>query len=278
MARTISEIRAEMIAAKETFPELSGLNATSVFSVYRLWIYLVSVAIWTLENVQDISIIQQSKALKDQKRYSLTDYSNMSKQFQYGYDLPPGEVEYDNSDLTPEVVEASKVVKFASAQKIWGGLKIKIAGISDDGLAPVTEGQFEAFKEYIGRVKAAGDYVTFTNEEADHLRLELKIFRNPLILDAAGKRTDGTNDTPIQDAIENFIKAMDFDKKFIPAFLIDAIQAVEGVEVPDLLLAQSRYAAFPFANIPAEGVNPNAGYLRIYNPSDLIITYEIWEG
>lgn len=278
MARTVAEIRAEIIEAKESQAELAGLTSTSPVALWRLWVYVVAVCIWSLEKIIDISIQDQTVALKNQKRYSLTDYSATAKNFQFGFSLPVGEVEYDNEGYSLEEVEDAKVVKFASTTKVIGGLKIKVAGQSAEDLEQLSEPQFDAFKEYMERVKAAGDYVTYVNEPADHLKLTLTIYRDPLILNSEGKRNDGTNDTPVQDAIEQFVKEMDFDKKFVPTYLVDALQAVEGVVVPNLVSAQTKYALFDYEEVPPAGIYPNSGYLRIYDEEDLTINYEIWAG
>lgn len=277
MARSIAEIRAEIIAAKEAEPALSTLNVVSVLSKSRLWIFVISAIIWTLENLISITISNQNNSIKNQKRYSFSDYSTLAKGFQFGFLLPVGETEYNNEGVDSDLVEASKIVKYANSIKVWGGIKIKVAGVFDTELVPISPVHFEAFKAYMERVKAAGDYIEYVNEEADMLFLNLKIFRDPLVLDFEGKRTDGTNDTPIKEAIQNFIKQMDFDKKFIPGLLVSELNKVEGVKLAHLNVAQSKYALFPWVDIPESGVSPNSGYVKIYNPEDLIINYEIWE-
>ena len=276
MGRTIETIRAEMIAAKDGYPELSGLNISSPVSRARLWIYVVSVAIWALEQVLEISTTAQTAALQAQKIHSLQWYGSLAKKFQLGYSLPVGEVNYDNTGIDDATIKASQKVKFASATKTAGGLKIKIAGLSGETLSPLLAPEFEAFKAYMARVQAAGDNLSFVNDNADMLMLHLTIFRDPLVIDSDGKRVDGTNDTPVQDAIDNYIKGMDFDHKFIPAKLVDELQKVDGVVVPHIDLVKSKYALFPWVDVPPEGLIPEAGYVRIYDPSHLNINFEVW--
>lgn len=288
MARTIASIKNEMTTtflANTTLQEMYDFNPSLPFedqfsklSIESILFDVVAFAIWSLENILEIAIGKQNQAIKAQKIHSRSWYAMMAKRFQYGYSLDAGEIDYDNAGIDEASILSAQKVKFASVTNVLGGLKMKIAGLDGSGLlAPISSPEFNSFQEYMSRVKAAGDNISFVNEVADSLKLELKIYRNPLILDADGKRTDGTDDTPIANAIDNYIKSMDFGRRFVPAFLIDELQKVEGVEVPELILAQSKFALFPWADIPAEGVEPNSGYVRIYNPvTDLIITYEIW--
>ena len=63
---------------------------------------------------------------------------------------------------------------------------------------------------------------------------------------------------------------------FIPAKLVDELQKVDGVVVPHIDLVKSKYALFPWAGVPPEGLIPEAGYVRIYDPSHLNINFEVW--
>jgi hypothetical protein len=75
-----------------------------------------------------------------------------------------------------------------------------------------------------------------------------------------------------------YIKGIDFDGgRFIPALLTDALQQVSGVQIPQIDLVQTRYAALPFVNVPGNGVVPDAGYLRINDPLDLQINFMPWQ-
>lgn len=268
MARTIQEIYDSIIAEKEATTELAGLTSTSSVAIWRLWCYVFAVAAWALENVLNISIAQQTAFIKEYKIHSFSWYSAFAKKFQYGDALPYGEVEYEVID------EDKQVVKFASASKAPGGIVIKIAGLDGDTLEPIGGSEFTAFKEYMFRVGAAGDRLTFVNDEPDKLKLELTVYFDPLILNSSGGRLDGTNNTPVLDAINDYIKGIDFDAKFVPTALVDALQAVEGVDIPHIDLCESTYAALPWTPVPANGIIPHAGYLRIYDEiNDLTINY-----
>jgi hypothetical protein len=54
MARSISEIKAQMITAKNAETSLSGLDSTSQTSIWNLWIYIQAVAINLFEQILDV--------------------------------------------------------------------------------------------------------------------------------------------------------------------------------------------------------------------------------
>lgn len=268
MARTIKEIYDSIVAEKEAIPELDVLNSNSSTAVWRLWCHIFAVCAYVLENVLDITIARQTSYIQEYKIHSFTWYSAFAKKFQYGDALPYGEVLYETID------EDKQVVKFANASKSPGGIVIKIAGLSGTTLEPIGNTEFTAFQEYMFRISAAGDNLTYINDEPDKLKLHVTIYFDPLVLDSEGKRLDGTNDTPVLNAIENYIKNIDFDSRFVPALLTDALQGVGGVKVPHLDLCESAYALLPWATVPTNGIVPNAGYLRIYDTNnDLVINY-----
>ncbi len=268
MARSVQEIYNSIVAYKETIPELAVYNSTSAVAIWRLFCLVFAVAAWALENIVGIVTVQQTQYIKEQKIHSFSWYSAFAKKFQYGDALPYGEVEYEIFD------EDKQVVKFASASKAPGGIVIKIAGLDGGTLEPIGGSEFTAFQEYMFRVGAAGDRLIFVNDNPDKLKLELTIYFDALILNSSGARLDGTNDNPVLDAINKYIKGIDFDSKFIPSALTDALQAVEGVVIPHIDLCESTYAALPWSPVAANGIIPHAGYLRIYDENtDLIINY-----
>lgn len=286
--RSINEIKAIMTNRFINEPAVilayglaTGATFEAQFSAVSLESILFDIlafCVWTIENILNITIIQQNAFIKSTKIHSLSWYSDFAKKFQFGYELPWGEVVYNNEGEDESDIATAQVVKFAAVTKVPGGLRVKVAGIDNDLLAPITSPQFLSFQEYMFRISAAGDNLFYTNNEPDSLRLHLKVWYDALVLNSEGKRLDGTNDTPVADAIENYIKGMDFNGRFVPALLTDVLQKVEGVKIPEIELCKSQYAALPYVDIEGNGVVPDAGYLRIINPTDLQIEYAVWQG
>lgn len=256
--RSINTILEEIITAKDNEPGLNGLNSTSKVSVWRLWAYITAVAIWSLEQILELSIKQQSDFIRNVKIHSTTWYSSLAKKFQFGDALPWGETDYE------EIDETKQVVKFAAVQAVTGGLLVKVAGETGGVMGPLGASEFTAFKEYMHRVKAAGDFISYRNEDADLVAVGLTVYYDALILDGDGKRLDGTNDTPVADAVEAYLESIDFNGSLVPQTMVDRLQEVEGVKIVDLQLLEIKISVGgTYVPVPASGAVPYSGYARI---------------
>jgi len=278
MARTFNNIRQEIYSeflASTDLQSMYGFDPAFPFEAqfsklsleYNI-IKVVAVAIWTFEQILGVSTSQMSAQIKAQKVHSTSWYSDVAKAFQLGHTLPFGEVEYEVKD------EDAKIVKYCSCTKTLGGLMVKIAKDGSSSLEPLTVVEFTAFKAYMDQVKGAGDLLFYTNAVADELKLEATIYYDALVLDAAGERLDGASTTPVQDAIDSYLEQMDFNGRFVPTLLVDALQLVEGVVIPELTAVETRYASLPYSVVPANGVIPSAGYLRA---TSVTLNFVPWE-
>jgi hypothetical protein len=100
----------------------------------------------------------------------------------------------------------------------------------------------------------------------------MDIYYSPLVLDGEGKRLDGTKDTPIQNAIRDYISNLSFNGLYINQSLVDKLQQVEGVEIAELKEASSRYGTLAnFLPINAKSI-PHAGYYQI-SDSNMILNF-----
>lgn len=276
MAKTIEEIEQEIITAKEAQPALAVLTSTSKFSIWRLIVYVVATAIYTIHKLMDAHKKEVADTISKQKTHTEQWYAEKAKMFQRGFSLVKDSDYYDNTGIDEAIVEASKVVKYSAVGKAAIGLEIKIATEAAGELEPLNATDYAAFQTYMQRVKDAGVYLRFKNQVPDSLKLELDIYYDPLVITPDGKRIDGTNDTPVDDAIKGYLKSLEFNAKFKNIALIDTLQGVDGVKTPVLISAQSRYGALPYSNIDVE-VIPDAGYLKLYNTTDLVINYKPYE-
>jgi hypothetical protein len=257
MARTIAQIQASIAAAKTADPALSGLTSASQVAVWQLWTWVVAVCQWTLENLFDAHKAEVQGIIATQKPHSLQWYVTMAKAFQYGITLPP---DTDVYAVVPPVSLSVLIVDYAAAVELSNLVRIKAATLSGGVLAPLTSLQLTAFTAYMSAIKDAGVRLQLTSGPPDTLQLALNIFYDPLILDNTGKRLDGTDNTPVLDAVNAFLDTLPFNGLFVLNFLIDALQAVEGVRIGQVALAQAHYGSTPYIAIPVE-YTPDAGYM-----------------
>ena len=276
MARSIQDIQQLIYAQKAQEPALESLNSTSKVAIWRLWVYIISVAIWSLEKLFDLHRTDINKRLTELKPHTARWYRSKALAFQYGYYLAPDSDKYNNQWLTEEQIEASKIIKYSAVveSKNEGRLIVKIAGEQGDTLQPITDVQRKSFEAYLQEIKDAGVRLSVVNYQPDVLHLQMKIVYDPLVLDSNGQSiTKATK--PVEETIKSYLKRLPFNGELVLAHLIDALQQAEGVKIPHLVLAQSKnitssgeYGAFETIEISKI---PTAGYFTIDNYND--ITY-----
>ena len=274
MARTIQEIQELIYQAKAQEPALNELNSTSKVAIWRLWVYIIAVAIWSLEKLFDLHRADIDKRLAELKPHTARWYRSKALAFQYGFDLLPDSDKFNNQGHTEEAIEASKIVKYSAVieSKNEGRLIVKIAGEQGEQLQPITDAQKQAFEAYLQEIKDAGVRLSVVNYQPDVLHLQMKIVYDPLVLDSNGQSIIHAT-KPVEEAIKSYLKRLPFNGELVLAHLIDALQQAEGVKIPHLVLAQSKnitssgeYGAFETIEISKI---PTAGYFTIDNFNDI---------
>jgi len=242
MARTIAQIQQAIIDAKTADATLSGLTSSSNVAIWRLWTYIVALCQWTLENLFDLHKSEVGTIIATQKPHSLQWHVTMAKAFQFGVSLPS---DSDIYAIVPPVDPTVLIVQNAAAVELTNLVRIKVAKLLSGVLAPLSGGELTAFTTYMGRIKDAGVRLQCTSGAADNLQLSLKVFYDPLVLDSTGARLDGTSATPVKNAINAFLDNLPFNGLFVLNNLIAALQAIDGVRIGDVELAQANYGATP---------------------------------
>jgi hypothetical protein len=284
MARTVSEIKSEItgrFVSDETVLKLYDLDPDKTFdeqfskvSIESILFYTVAYAVWLLEKLFDTHKTEISDTIDSLKPHSLRWYANAARRFQYGHDLPEDSDRYDNTGLSDQQVESSKIVSYAAALEVGTGIRLRVARDAGDDLAPLTAGELVSFTGYMERIKDAGVRLSIASSEADTLRLQLKIFYNPLVLevyDGKLNRIDGAAADVVSATVKNYLKNLPFNGTLALAYLVDALQSVEGIVIPHVVKATGQYAAV-ITEIETVYA-PDAGYVRL-SDDGLIISYE----
>lgn len=274
MARTIEQIQNEILKAKEAEASLNGLNSTSKVAIWRLWVYITAFVIWTLEKIFDEHKKEVSEALSELKPHTARWYRNKALAFQYGFNLRSETDLFDNTGKSKEEIENSKIIKYSAVTEveIESRLIVKIAteSVAPTGnLSPLTQEQKAAFDVYINEIKDAGVRITTINYLPDILKLQMKIYRDPLVLDENGQSIL-TGEKPVEKAIKEYFKKLPFNGELVLAHLVDALQQVEGVKIPHIILAESKWidaGTNGYGNFQPIEVKtiPISGYFKIEN-------------
>lgn len=310
MARTIAEIQNEILDEKKkqaSLNELTDPSNTSKTSIWRLWINIVATAIWVHEK-----IVEKNALIS--RPHTLNWYREQALNFHYGSSLDPnsskemslvwkeGSYQFDTTGLTDTEIEDSKIIKHCAVSEIdletvlnpdkeiheifsdyfhnkVGVVFIKVATIKDGKISRIdVPNELFAFKEYIAKIKDAGNQVYITSDQGDNLKLKLNIYIDPLSIfinpkdieyyqskisnkpltsqeqkeldDYEFDSKNGSlilNNTvfPVLDAVNDHLKNIEFNGAFVKTFLVDAIQKAQGVKIPILNKVETAWAKNP---------------------------------
>ena len=272
MARSVDTIYADLIAKKESDSNLDVLNSTSKTAIWRIWLYILAYATNVLESLFDKHYTEVTSIITELKPHTMRWYRQKALAFQYGFDLISDTDIFDNGTATEEQIEASKIIKYAAITEATteSRLVLKIATEDSAGkLAPITSGQESAFIPYIEEIKDAGVAITVINYLPDILKLNLRIYYDPLVLTSSGVSIR-TGKKPVEEALNEFMKELPFNGELVLNSLIDKLQKTEGVKIPHLVQAASKWIDTAlddygnFENISVKKI-PVSGYFEIEN-------------
>ncbi|MDB0600057.1 nucleotidyltransferase [Tenacibaculum maritimum] len=250
---------------------LSNLTSASKVSVWRLFVFIVSVSFWTLEKLFDILKKEVEYLLYLLKPHKPSWYRNKILAFQFGHTL--GEQDYYNNDgLTALEIQTAKVVKYAAVVEINSKLFIKVAGEALGKRIKLPLPQETALIQYIKLIRDAGVKIELVNRDADLLKLEIDAYYNPLELDANGARLDGTDNEPLQNGLRGYLREFEFNGELVLTKLTDQLQKVKGIEMPVVQKAFYKFGNQLEWTKINEVYQSDAGHMKINN-EDLIINW-----
>jgi hypothetical protein len=331
MARTIAEIQNEILVEKEKQPSLNGLTDSKT-GIWKLWINIVATAIWVHEK-----IVEKNALIS--RPHTLNWYREQALNFHYGMPADPnsnnamslvwknGSYQFDTTGLENEAaIENAKIIKHCAVSEIdletvldpnkvpaeifsdyfhnkVGVVFIKVATVKGDKISRIdVPNELFAFKEYIAKIKDAGNQVYITSDQGDILKLSLNVYIDPLTIYINPKDIEyyqqkslssGQDDTntldsyefdplngslildgdvyPVIDAVKDHLKNIEFNGAFVKTYLVDAIQKALGVKIPILTKVATSRAKNPNeVNDPQpidvtriEYFIPQAGYFDI---------------
>ena len=281
MARTKNEIKQQItdafirnehiisaygIDTSKSFEEQFSLVSfeNTVFEIFAIILFL-------FEKIFDEHKKEVSEALSQQKPHTARWYRNKALAFQYGFDLITDTDKFNNQGFTEDQISASKIVKFSAVTEAdtESRLIVKIATEQGGELQPISLGQKASFDAYINEIRDAGVKITTINYLPDILKLQIKIYRDPLVLNENGQSIL-TGEKPVEKAIKEYFKKLPFNGELVLAHLVDTLQKVEGVRIPHIILAESKWIDASVNNYgsfqPIEVKTiPVSGYFKIEN-------------
>src|SRR5690554_577115 len=254
--RELNEIKTAMTAAftaNETVQTVYGLTPGNTFeqefsaySIENIFFDIFAFALWTLEGLFALFKNQMDALIVANKHGKLEWYINTALNYQHGFELD-NFGDYINSTATPEEIEASKIIANVAFEKAvingHGVIRAKVVKLENDEYVQLSPAELAGFHAYINKKTLFGLSVISISRPHDTLRVNMKIWYDPLVLDATGARLDGTDAAPVVTAINAYLTSLEFNGEFIGTRMVDAIQQVQGVSIPKLITATGSASA-----------------------------------
>lgn len=281
MARSIAEIKAEMIAAKEADSNLDGLTSTSATAIWNLMFFIMAASIAFFESLFDLFKEDIETRAAEIPTGTLQWYAAESLLFQNGDSLSliDGIVTYAVID------EDLQIVKLAAASVNNGLITIKAAALDSGGDAiPLTAPEKTAFEGYWLDKQFAGEAIQVVSLDPDLLKALYTIKVNASVIDPSnGESLASPGTFPVEDAIDSFLQGFqgeNFAGDMQVMKLTDAIQAVSGVLNAVANTVEARPDAGVFVDLLAvsdQTYQSAAGYMAVDPafPLSTTLTYTV---
>lgn len=219
MARTISQIKQQILTEKATYSELNVLNNPSTTSLFNLWAYITAVCISVLENLQDVFITEVETIVNRGVVGSKAWLDYQIRRFQYTNILILDTVtflyKYANSDVSKEIISRVSISDGINKEII-----IKVA--KSEPPTPLTTDEKDALNSYLKQIVTAGVSTNLISTDSDKVRLTAQIYY------------DGQYSSVIKDnviiGIKNYLLNLPFDTQIRVSSIQDSIQNVLGVK------------------------------------------------
>lgn len=245
MARTIAEIKKEMtdaFLADETLRLKYGFDPTKTFneqfskvSLESIIFYIVAASIWVLEVLFD-KHTEEVRDTIDRRAHTLRWYRDKAFAFQYGCDLREDIAEYDNSGLTEEQIEASKIITKCSCESVEAVYPtIQVKACTANG--KMNNDQYSAFKSYMEELADAGVKLSIFAMDPDKLGLSLTIMYDPLLINERGALYNDGVEKIVEKYIEEYLSNLDYNGDFYPNMLEKYLMNCVGVKVANVTSA-----------------------------------------
>ena len=233
MARSITTIQNEIIAAKTADSNLNSLNSPSAVAIWRLWSRIIAGAIETQEQLWDIFKAELEQIARDAVPGTADWLQKRVLEFQYSATNPQvisvidGKAAYSTINTALRIVTRAAVV-----EQVNNRVLVKVA--KDDGsggLTPLAAQEVSALVSYLDAIGFVGIAIDTSSLFADRLKFKGTIFYN-------GQFVESTVKAAVITAIEAYLSSIsvtEFDGTIVREELINAIQAVSGVTGVDTL-------------------------------------------
>jgi hypothetical protein len=268
MTRTFQRIQDDIYFSILQTPLSGLLTSTSKTAVWRLWVNIFSYAIWVHEQIS-------GRNAENSRSQNLPNLKETILNYHDGLDLvwQNGNFEYNLTNVV-DAAERKIINRCAVLEPNDGGLVVKIAKDNNGNLEKVSAQEKIRIKAYLKIIGVPGIKIDLISENADLLKSNLTVYVNPLIIDLQTGQllSSATTIYPVKEAIDNYLKKLEFNGTFVKDYYRRTITDAEGVELVIVNSLESKYASYPFTAM-GEFKLGQAGYYKQLD-ADLTIEYK----
>ena len=218
MARTVAQIKQSMLDAKNADSTLSALTSTSQTAKWNLYYFIVASCIAIFEQLQDLFKIDL-EAIASTAAPSTPQWTrNKVLKYQKGdvaqLNTTTFTVEYPTINTANQILTRCAVITAPNRTVL-----IKVA--KSDPPVPVSVGELAELQSYIETFNPAGIAFTLINENSDKMEVAATIYYNG--------QYSAVISTNVVAALNNYMATLPFNGVISTQAVVDAIQAVDGV-------------------------------------------------
>lgn len=278
--RTIEQIK-ESIAADfmrnehvaELFAFTPGDSFTAHFSkvsVIGILFYIFAVAAWTLEKLFDTYRGEVDARIEEIIPHRPRWYRDKVLAFMKGKTLVPDTDRYDTEGMTEDAIAAARVVKHAVAAESADAslLTIKVAGEEGDKRCKLDAETETQLKAYIAEIKDAGVRTALVNTDPDRFSCQVEIYYDPMLVAE-------TVEAACREAVREYIENLPFNGEYTNMALVDQLQKIDGVRIPELRSATTVAAGESVVTAIDARCVPAAGYFEM---GDIKLNMKVYNG
>lgn len=236
----------------------------SAVSVETCILYVVAACAALVENLFDWFTADVDERVNEDRYGRKGWYEKTAKAFQMGYPLNEETGKYDT---VVEEGDEALIVKHASAEANNGiGVRLKVAKEDNGALAPLTSDELAAFTTYINRLKPAGVPVTVISRNPDSLAVEMAVYYDPLVFNAA------TALQKVKDTISGYLNSIEFNGEFVTMAMVDRLQSVPGLDIIEAGEVKAKHEGYGYEPIENNArYVPQPGYMTLGDDVELAI-------
>lgn len=275
--RSIKEIYNQIIEQKDTFSELDGLlpssanyntllsdlSSGSKVAIWRLWAFVVAVAIYFHERIFAQHKVEVKEIAESMQVGKLEWYESEIKKFQLNFPLS-----FDNDtfryyylDTTSDAAIASRIIARVSVKEVFSdsfnGIRVKVAKYGESGtIVALSEEELSMITYYIQRFAFAGVAIDVQSKGPDLIRSDLRVWYDGTLLH---------DDVliAVKQALNDYLTDIPFDATLYRNKLIDALQDLPFIKDIEIIGLKNKIQGHTSWISVGRYIEPDSGYFTL---------------